>query len=381
MGGGDWHDGRGDRRQYDPRDDDRRGGGGGWGSGRGDRRSPPRGSWRERSRDRGEDEACRVWAGGLPGDITENEIHREFSRYGPVQEIVIKHSPKDTFAFVLYSKEGHARDAIDAFDQAKVFGGVTIKVAPAKRKSPDDPGSKGAGKGYADRREDRRDDYRPSSRRDDDRGGYRDRDDYTRGYDDRKGGGNGKMQFETRPGDWNCPECNDLQFARNAQCRKCGCPKPRDTGSDHRSYDRGSGQGRDRDIRHYDRDVPGRQGRVDYRALNDEHHQRRDRGRPEDFGYRGGRDERRQERSRSPKARRRFRVSLENLPSDMAGDELAEICQEFGEVQSYDLWNSGRAKHGLVEFRTREGAQRAIQELNDRQIQEWDMRLKAFFSS
>lgn len=28
------------------------------------------------------------------------------------------------------------------------------------------------------------------------------------------------------PGDWHCPRCKDLQFARNAQCRMCGCPKP-----------------------------------------------------------------------------------------------------------------------------------------------------------
>lgn len=29
-----------------------------------------------------------------------------------------------------------------------------------------------------------------------------------------------------RPGDWDCPKCNDLQFARNPTCRQCGTPKP-----------------------------------------------------------------------------------------------------------------------------------------------------------
>lgn len=28
------------------------------------------------------------------------------------------------------------------------------------------------------------------------------------------------------PGDWLCPQCGDLQFARNNSCRKCGAPKP-----------------------------------------------------------------------------------------------------------------------------------------------------------
>lgn len=29
-----------------------------------------------------------------------------------------------------------------------------------------------------------------------------------------------------RSGDWYCPNCRDLQFARNQQCRQCGTPKP-----------------------------------------------------------------------------------------------------------------------------------------------------------
>lgn len=40
---------------------------------------------------------------------------------------------------------------------------------------------------------------------------------------DGKGGGKG---FVSKPGDWNCPACGDLQFARNTQCRRCGTLKP-----------------------------------------------------------------------------------------------------------------------------------------------------------
>merc|ERR1712134_42100 len=29
-------------------------------------------------------------------------------------------------------------------------------------------------------------------------------------------------QHQPLPGDWYCPKCNDLQFARNIECRKCG---------------------------------------------------------------------------------------------------------------------------------------------------------------
>merc|ERR1712166_148091 len=33
-----------------------------------------------------------------------------------------------------------------------------------------------------------------------------------------------------RPGDWVCTQCNDLQFARNSQCRQCQAPKPSGVG-------------------------------------------------------------------------------------------------------------------------------------------------------
>ena len=28
-----------------------------------------------------------------------------------------------------------------------------------------------------------------------------------------------------KPGDWCCPSCGDLQFAKNAECRRCGTSK------------------------------------------------------------------------------------------------------------------------------------------------------------
>mmetsp|Transcript_10197 Transcript_10197/g.28753 ORF Transcript_10197/g.28753 Transcript_10197/m.28753 type:complete len:191 (-) Transcript_10197:314-886(-) len=45
------------------------------------------------------------------------------------------------------------------------------------------------------------------------------------------GGGGGMMQSDTRPGDWTCPNCGDNVFARNDACRRCATPRPADTGS------------------------------------------------------------------------------------------------------------------------------------------------------
>jgi len=39
------------------------------------------------------------------------------------------------------------------------------------------------------------------------------------------GSGYGGM-IVAQPGDWNCAACGDLQFARNTTCRRCGAPKP-----------------------------------------------------------------------------------------------------------------------------------------------------------
>merc|ERR1719291_991385 len=37
--------------------------------------------------------------------------------------------------------------------------------------------------------------------------------------------GGSMMPSYAKPGDWTCTACGDLQFARNAACRKCGAAK------------------------------------------------------------------------------------------------------------------------------------------------------------
>eukprot|EP00931_Biecheleriopsis_adriatica_P019912 TRINITY_DN1343_c0_g1_i2.p1 TRINITY_DN1343_c0_g1~~TRINITY_DN1343_c0_g1_i2.p1 ORF type:complete len:155 (-),score=26.14 TRINITY_DN1343_c0_g1_i2:187-651(-) len=61
----------------------------------------------------------------------------------------------------------------------------------------------------------------------------------------RRSGGGGQ---ESRPGDWDCPNCGAMVFASKSECFKCGEPKP-GTGRGRRdSRDRrGGGGGRRRD--------------------------------------------------------------------------------------------------------------------------------------
>merc|ERR1719436_1088404 len=40
-----------------------------------------------------------------------------------------------------------------------------------------------------------------------------------------KGGGGGSSPA-AKPGDWICPNCGDLVFARRTECKMCGTPNP-----------------------------------------------------------------------------------------------------------------------------------------------------------
>lgn len=41
------------------------------------------------------------------------------------------------------------------------------------------------------------------------------------------------------PGDWTCPQCNDLVFASRKECRRCGTPAPPGRGADGRGFSPG----------------------------------------------------------------------------------------------------------------------------------------------
>eukprot|EP00500_Bicosoecida_sp_ms1_P001112 CAMPEP_0203811982 /NCGR_PEP_ID=MMETSP0115-20131106/3885_1 /ASSEMBLY_ACC=CAM_ASM_000227 /TAXON_ID=33651 /ORGANISM="Bicosoecid sp, Strain ms1" /LENGTH=59 /DNA_ID=CAMNT_0050720819 /DNA_START=35 /DNA_END=211 /DNA_ORIENTATION=+ len=44
-----------------------------------------------------------------------------------------------------------------------------------------------------------------------------------------------------RDGDWDCPNCHDMQFASRSACRKCGAAKPDGAGGDGGGFSGGGG--------------------------------------------------------------------------------------------------------------------------------------------
>lgn len=75
---------------------------------------------------------------------------------------------------------------------------------------------------------------------------------------------------------------------------------------------------------------------------------------------------------------RPVRVYLSQLPRDMEEDELQEIAAEYGKVLQYELHREGAYKCGWVEYASKREAEAAVNELDDRRMNEWNMRLQAY---
>jgi len=62
----------------------------------------------------------------------------------------------------------------------------------------------------------------------------------------------------------------------------------------------------------------------------------------------------------------------------MEADELRDIAAKYGNVLEYDLWREGSSKRGWVDYSTRNAANRAIEELDNRRMEDWSLCLEAY---
>jgi len=90
---------------------------------------------RSKSRRRDSDQhPKRIWIGGLSSRITEDDIRDEFQTFGPIIEVKVRQTSRDTFAFVEYEKEKDAQKAVAEMDQ-KIILRNRVKVNWAQQKS------------------------------------------------------------------------------------------------------------------------------------------------------------------------------------------------------------------------------------------------------
>jgi RNA recognition motif-containing protein len=78
-----------------------------------------------------------VYVAGLPKRATEDTLRKSFSRFGSIKSVTIirDHETNQSrrFAYVLYSEEEAAAQAIKELDQTTPFNDWRIKVELARR--------------------------------------------------------------------------------------------------------------------------------------------------------------------------------------------------------------------------------------------------------
>ena len=146
---------------------------------------------------------------------------------------------------------------LDPHLEAETLIGSTLELAPRERRERRDHGrSRFSRDNRNNRRFDRRNDHRGGNRdRGDRRGG--DRRDRNRSWGDRRGNDrNSRM----KPGDWSCPKCNNHNFASKSVCNRTGCDEPKPNGVDRRGKGRpswGDRRGADRNKRNQNEEREG----------------------------------------------------------------------------------------------------------------------------
>nr|BAA77512.1 cold-inducible RNA-binding protein [Ciona intestinalis] len=91
---------------------------------------------------------CKVFVGNLSYNATEDDLRKHFSGSGQVEEVAIicdrETGRSRGFAFVTFSSEGEANDAIENLNESDVAGrNVSVRQAQSKR----DGGGGGRGGG------------------------------------------------------------------------------------------------------------------------------------------------------------------------------------------------------------------------------------------
>lgn len=278
-----------------------------------------------------EDVRDKIWVGGLPERIHEDDLVDKFSEFGKILKTVIRRTEKDTFAFIRFDRPWAARKAIDAMDQSHdiSYGTGRIKVSMA---APPRHEGRAATKHEAPGRElERR--SRSFS------GGHERRRERSRSIIPRavqgKGGGGGKEKEDVRPGDWRCPSCNANVFASKDVCFRCHAPKPRNPRSSRVNQD-----------------------------VSKQDNTRVSRGDPAPAGVKHV-------------AKNGFTVRVQHLPDDMEELELSDIGSDFGDVVEAKVWKYEGTKFGKLIYDVAEDAVTAVCALNGRRVDGSSEKLKA----
>mmetsp|Transcript_37675 Transcript_37675/g.120094 ORF Transcript_37675/g.120094 Transcript_37675/m.120094 type:complete len:153 (-) Transcript_37675:282-740(-) len=108
---------------------------------------------------------ARIWVGGLPDGIDEDQVKDEYKRFGEIKHVQVRsNNGTRLFAFVQFFEKKDAEEAVRKTDQTKLFGMPFVKVSWAG-KGVSRAGGGGGGKGKGPRSRSPRRSMRSDSRR------------------------------------------------------------------------------------------------------------------------------------------------------------------------------------------------------------------------
>ena len=201
-----------------------------------------------------------MFTGSIESHSHEGGLLASFTGSSPALGSIIVSSDDGTYIGKIDAVLGGTESPIahiahlDRKMDASQFIGIDVKIRPKAEREDRFDRSRGErndrrrNDDRGGRRDDRRDSRRDNRRdfaRDNRRGN--DRDNRSRGYDRRDSHGDN---------DWDCPKCNNSNFARRVECNRCGAPKP------------GGGHSGDRRNSRHDSRPPRRDNRRDSRDRN-----------------------------------------------------------------------------------------------------------------
>lgn len=315
-----------------------------------------------------------VWLGGLPRGVTATDIEKFFKGYGRIHDVQIRSSPKDVFSFVTFDDQRDGEEAVKDLNQREFLRtDHIVQLSRANRNS--NRGGNDSGKSRrsppARSRSRQRSPPRSRSRRSRSRSApprrndSRDRQDpadegiviwlggLPRGIEDEditkflKGYGSVRhIRVRSSPKDI-------FAFATFADTRD------------------GKDAVKDLDQRRFldsDNVVQMRESTTQ-RPQRDQMRYDQD-SKPEKHDRRGG--------SVNRKSAGRFRIKLSYLPPDMSWGELKDIARTFGESIKYtNVFVERGVTCGIIEFVSKEDADRAIKALDNRRMDGHEDRIKA----
>ena len=201
-----------------------------------------------------------MFTGSIESHSHEGGLLASFTGSSPALGSIIVSSNDGTYIGKIDAVLGGTESPIahiahlDRKMDASQFIGIEVKIRPKAEREErfdrprSDRGDRRRNDDRGGRRDDRRDNRRDNQRdfgRDNRRGS--DRDNRSRGNDRRDSHGDN---------DWDCPKCNNSNFARRVECNRCGAPKP------------GGGHSGDRRNSRHDSRPPRRDNRRDSRDRN-----------------------------------------------------------------------------------------------------------------